>query len=232
VVTIVVLATAAGLFSCGSFAGTDNPVSAVPGDERAADGPTGSGGEAGTGLPDASAPGDAGAEAANDAGCASCSRYVFITSTTFQGNLGGLIGATKICLAAADAAGGPLVGRQWEVWLSTSTSAAKDRLVHGTGGYKLVNGTPIAASWDDLVTTTHQAAINRTELNAVLSGQYVWTATDDKGSDTMVSCQDWSLNMNNNKGWVGLNSSLPEWTSALSGSLACDQLAALYCIEK
>jgi len=50
---------------------------------------------------------------------------VFVTSSSWNGNLGGLSGAGAKCQQAADAAG---LGGTWVAWLSDSTYDAKDRI--------------------------------------------------------------------------------------------------------
>ena len=85
---------------------------------------------------------------------------VFITSTTYSGNLAGLTGADAICAARAQAA--TLVGT-YKAWLADGNLSPMTRMTHGLGPYQLVTGTAIAQSWTDLVDGTLSVAVNRTE---------------------------------------------------------------------
>src|SRR5438309_187118 len=83
-----------------------------------------------------------------DAALSSTPKRVFVTSTTHTGALGGLAGADAICAARAAAAN---LDGTYKAWLSTPAESAAARLTHSSAQYHLVDGTPIAASWDDLV---------------------------------------------------------------------------------
>ena len=52
---------------------------------------------------------------------------VFVTSTTYTGNLGGLSGADSKCQARATAAN---LSGVWKAWLSTGDLAASSRITH------------------------------------------------------------------------------------------------------
>ena len=73
---------------------------------------------------------------------------MFVTTTTHNGNLGGLAGADAICQARAQAGG--LAGT-YRAWLSTSTASAFSRL--GTAsGWVRPDGKPVFDSRADLTT--------------------------------------------------------------------------------
>ncbi len=72
----------------------------------------------------------------------------FITSTKYDGNLGGLTGADAKCQARAVAAG--LTGT-WKAWLSDGSTSAASRLTHPTGQITTVNGIVIANDWASLL---------------------------------------------------------------------------------
>lgn len=74
-------------------------------------------------------------------------RRVFITSSYYDGNLGGLSGADAKCQNAANGAN---LGGSWKAWLSDSTTSASSRLEHFSGSYKRIDGLIIANNWTDL----------------------------------------------------------------------------------
>ena len=63
-------------------------------------------------------------------------KRVFVTSTTYKGNLGGLAGADAKCQTRANAAS---LGGTWKAWLSDSTTSAASRLTQSVSGYILLN---------------------------------------------------------------------------------------------
>lgn len=66
--------------------------------------------------------------------------YVFVTSSTFDGNLGGVAGADMKCATAATQAGLP---GTYKAWLATSGAGAATRL-SGARGWVRVDGKPVA----------------------------------------------------------------------------------------
>src|SRR3990167_4820916 len=74
---------------------------------------------------------------------------VFITNESYNGNLGGLIGADEICTRSAHLAG---LGGKWKAWLSDSQVSASERLHHSKIPYRLLNGKLVARNWRDLTT--------------------------------------------------------------------------------
>lgn len=168
------------------------------------------------------------------------SKRVFVTSTTYNGNLGGLDGANSLCQTRADAAS---LGGSWRAWLSIADVAglqADYRLNHNNGPYQLINGTTIANNWDDLIDGTLMSPINITELNSPVTGagSLVWTNTNSLGRTNSPSghCNYWSsttdtINGTTLFGGTGSSSqSSSSWT--FSGSLRCTFQAALYCFEQ
>ena len=77
--------------------------------------------------------------------CSPTPKRVFVTSSTFDGNLGGLAGADVKCQGAATTAGLPGTFR---AWLSDSTTSASARLTHSALPYALVNDVQVADDFD------------------------------------------------------------------------------------
>ena len=123
---------------------------------------------------------------------------VFVTSTTYDGNLGGLAGGDAKCQARAAAVGLPGTFR---AWLSGNALDASSRFDPSAGPYRLVNGTTIATSLTDLTDGTLAAPIDLTESGVFVENMaqtLVWTATKADGTSfgqtcsTTASSADWS----------------------------------------
>src|SRR6476661_2029033 len=123
---------------------------------------------------------------------------IFVTSTTYDGNLGGLAGGDAKCQTHAAAAGLPGMFR---AWLSGNALDASSRFDLSAGPYRLVNGTTIATNLTDLTDGTLAAPIDVTESGAFVeqtAETRVWTATLADGTSFGQTCSntsspaDWS----------------------------------------
>src|SRR5262249_60557677 len=83
-------------------------------------------------------------------------KLVFVSSTTYTGNLGGLSGADAKCQSLATSAGH---AGTFKAWLSDDVTDAKSRLTHSTMPYVLVDGTIVATGFTDLTSGTLRHAI-------------------------------------------------------------------------
>lgn len=158
---------------------------------------------------------------------------VFVTQSTFKGNLGGLTGADQKCQAAASNAG---LSGTFKAWLSDTQTSASSRLNHGSVPYKLVNGTVLGNDWDDLTDGTLASLINRDETNTLItSARKVWANTNYNGSiystNTNTTCINWTSLSDSQNGRYGKNDSLSSsWTNF--GNEECDKTLSLYCFEQ
>ena len=148
-------------------------------------------------------------------------KRVFVTSTTYGGNLSGLNGADGICQAIANQNG---FGGTWKAWLSDSNTSAESRLTHSQMGYVRIDGVEVASSWDELVGGQLSNPISN-EAGAV------WTGTEVDGSSGTYNCNDWSTTDPVSDGGFGIaNRSDSSWSAA--GSYECDSQHGLYCFEQ
>jgi hypothetical protein len=183
---------------------------------------------------------DAGADASLEAGPAT--HTVFVSSTVYDGNLGGLTGADAKCQTLATTAG--LAGT-YKAWLSDSTTSAASRLTHASGPYVLVDGTVVAQDWSHLSSTAGLLhAIDLTEtggsppIGTFQCGAHnptVWTSTDASGqSNGPVPCSDWKSSVGEGSSGTADTASYPHWTLFCSypNSAACAETAALYCMQQ
>lgn len=162
------------------------------------------------------------------------SSRVFVTSTTYNGNLGGLTGADAKCQTRANTAN---LGGTWKAWLSDGTTSAASRLTYNSGPYKLLNGVVVANDWADLTDGTLQNGINITELNTTPNYRScVWTSTDINGNfipntANINACSDYTK-ANTDYSMCGMNGMTDyNWTK-WDGKDRCDQLHPLYCFEQ
>jgi hypothetical protein len=173
-------------------------------------------------------------------------KQVFVTSTTHDGNLGGIAGADKICNDCASAAG--LEGT-FKAWLGDSDSGPVDNFVMDRWVmYILVNGEYVGM-WPDLIDAgvigTPKDLLNpisMTEFGDMVTG-YVWSNVyQGKSLDSEVgpnksdqtSCQNWS-SPSDGTGNVGSASSADGiiWSwDIFYGTVGCSTELRLYCFEQ
>jgi hypothetical protein len=174
-------------------------------------------------------------------------KRVFVTSASYDGNLGGLSGADQSCQLLADAA---TLGGTFKAWLSSTTTSASERLTHSTGPYTLINGTKVASSWAGLTSGALLVPINVNEKGGPPPAQpaacgsvnvpVVWTSTSPTGAlgtTQGATCADWTTSSSSNGAVFGLaDHADASWTDGCSvqaaGSLICATSAALYCFEQ
>jgi len=153
---------------------------------------------------------------------------VFVTSTTYDGNLGGLVGADQKCQARADAAG--LAKNTYKAWLSTASVNAIDRLGSARGWLR-VDGKPFADTKADIVAGKIFHPIRVDELGNYDNapwGSYVWTGTNHDGSRDEDTCSEWTSSSLSVIGRKGKNDGV---TGVYTGyaHTSCNQSNPLYC---
>ncbi len=156
-------------------------------------------------------------------------KRVFITTTSYTGSLGGLVGANDKCQLRADTAN---LGGSWKAWLSTNAGSPATTFVQHPGPYALLDGTKIADNWADLTDGGLDAGISRTEFNSFVPTQSVriWTGTHVNGQGSLNNCTNFTNGASQavgETGLVGFTSSA--WTV---GGDSCNQSWRLYCFEQ
>ena len=156
---------------------------------------------------------------------------IFVTSTTYGGNLGGYSGACAKCAQRAAAAGLQLT---YKAILSDNLGSAPERLQFQGGAiYKLnQSGQKTAVDLDGYLWNGVDAAVNFDEWGATVGASFPWTGTESWGASAPVNnCVDWWDNdgffFN---GRVGSTSSITNWLS--TGNSGCNSLRKLYCISQ
>ncbi len=157
-----------------------------------------------------------------------CPRIIFVTSQTFDGNIGGLLKADAACQQMAKDA------HYWnwqgyKAWLSDSQTQAVNRLTHSAVPYITSRGTIIAANWDGLVTGLLDNLVKYDEYGACVDSE-IWTGTAADGSTASKTCNDWTSAKGRHSGTFGLSTNVNQgWT--LEGEAPCNTPARLYCVE-
>jgi hypothetical protein len=163
-------------------------------------------------------------------------RRVFVTHAVFNGNLGGAAGADAKCAAAATAAG---LSGKWLAWVSDSTTSPGARFTKATVGYRLLNGTLLAASYSALTSGSNlSSAIDLDETGVSHASDSTanadtWTGTGHTGALDLASCSDFKSSSSSAVGEVGdcNNAGGGHWSQATKTE-ACGNQHHLYCFEQ
>ena len=173
----------------------------------------------------------------------STTKVVFLTSATYDGNLGGVAGADAECQALADAAG---LSGIFLAWLSDDLgSSPSTTFIRSEEPYVRVDDVKVAANWADLTDGTILHPIEADEQGgrprsagpgAIIE---VWTGTDGDGTlrSAGQTCNDWfstsdvlrGLRGNSTRSHEG-NPGDPVWT-VWSASPGCNLPFRLFCFE-
>jgi hypothetical protein len=211
------------------------------------------------GLTDGVAPGDATNEAT--APTTLSGRLVFITSTAFDGKLGGAAGGDDVCTRVAAAVG---ISGTFKAILAGDSAGATDRFPAenqaGKKGLVDIQDRPIADNeaklfangptnlieWTEKKTqlvTTGGEDVSKALLQACQSGTLpagqtlpfpiVWSgANATGGKGESGDCQAWTADGEGQKGGVGLPGAKDFWLQASKCALPCNAKAHLYCVQQ
>lgn len=152
-------------------------------------------------------------------------RIIFVTQNDFQGDLGGLQGADRICQDEAVDAGLP---GTFTAWLSTGSQNAINRIGSRQGRIVFAEGTQMALDWQQLGSGALVDGISMTARGTPSQLFYVWTGTGNSGFSTFQTCQDWtSLGVN---GTAGRVRGTFDWSDTSTGT--CSSQFGLYCLQR
>ena len=168
-------------------------------------------------------------------------KIIFVSSQTYNGNLGGLAGADEKCAGLASAAG---LNGEFKAWLSGISISAASRLVHSERPYERPDGAAIANDWNDLTDGAIQNPINIDE-NGAIQNSMVWSNTLTNGaieySYPTGVCMDWTASTdtcfyNRYNRICGAKTSLSymadaSWTDSKYGR-GCSNFYRLYCVQQ
>lgn len=154
-------------------------------------------------------------------------RRIFVTSSAFSGDLGGLSGADLKCQTAADGAD---LGGAWTAWVSTNTVNAVDRIPDDV--YMLVDGTMVLHNKQEIASgSSVLIPINKDENGDLVSGEFAATGTGGDGISTNQTCNNWTSESSADSVTYGkTDQTFVSWTNLAAAS--CDQSRRLYCFEQ
>ena len=171
------------------------------------------------------------------ADCISESKIAFVTSETYNGNMGGLAGADAKCQALAIAAGLP---GNYMAWLGSANESPVTRFTKSMSPYVRVDGVKIADNWTDLIDGSLLAPLNKTEKNqappigntSCAGGGFptTWSAVNPNGTSQGSYCGDWA-STNGGSRWGRADQSNASWTSWCSGGL-CSWVSPIMCFQQ
>ena len=162
------------------------------------------------------------------------SHRIFVTSSTYNGNLGGLIGADIICTTVAGFGG---ISGSYRAVMSSSTESANTRLdIDGAVYMKTAAGNvTVATSGDRFWNNDLANPINVDENEATLGAmQGPWTGTNPSGGTSGIglTCTDWSIGNNSVLGSTGDTSTTASALWVNANGFTCEEMRPLYCIEE
>ena len=159
-------------------------------------------------------------------------KYMFITSTTHKGNLGGLSGADTICQGLADAPEARVPKGKYRAWLSSAEIDAKDRFAYSTHSIVLPDFAKVALNLNEFIkgSITNNIAID--ELGAKHKSM-AWTGTLADGTFVDSHCDNWKSSESSvcdcDGGFGSANNIDSRWS--YMGSGMCDGVKRLYCLR-
>jgi hypothetical protein len=172
-------------------------------------------------------------------------RYVFVSSTTTNGNIGGVAGADSTCQALADASSLP--AGSYKAWISEweSPSYPINRLTIGTLPYVRPDGVQVTSDWYGNWRDDNDAPINVTETGGSATidpiyGATVWATTNSDGINwngeinvNLWSCLNWTSASPADEGASGRFDEVSSvlWSNGLI-DVPCDRQRHLYCLQE
>lgn len=156
------------------------------------------------------------------------SKRVFVTSTTYNGNLGGLTGADSKCQARANAAN---LGGSWKAWLADAANSPQTTFNKFNGPYKRIDGVIVANSWKDLTDGSLQNGINITEIGRTSYNNTLWANTSYYGGPGGPNCKSWRSALSTDSG-TGATAGVTTSDWAGYGVKQCTSNMPLYCFEQ
>lgn len=161
---------------------------------------------------------------------ATAGKKVFVTSTSYTGDLGGLAGGDAKCHDRALASGFTTTANPkiFKAWLSDTATDAKDRLT-SNGPWVRPDGFKIADTKADLLDGLLYTSISQNELGAYARAM-VWTGTDSNGIKNADRCNDWT---DGTAGFNGRQGFAPATNGVWSAYPidTCNVVKLLYCFE-
>ncbi len=153
----------------------------------------------------------------------------FVSSTTFDGDLGGQAGADANCASLAAAANLP--SGTYRAWLSTSSLDAVAKL-GSARGFVRPDGAPFADQVSSIAAGVILNPLNLDETGIDVGHQSVWTGTTDAGTvNNSASCADWTIGTGISFGEQGVSTGGADAWSDDAVETGCNSPAHIYCFD-
>ncbi|MBL4664452.1 MAG: DUF1554 domain-containing protein [Nitrospinaceae bacterium] len=162
-------------------------------------------------------------------------KVVFLTSESYNGNLGGLAGADQKCQTLADSPASIAPPGTYKAWISAGNQTPLTRFTRSPLPY-ITNGSNeiIAVNFKQLATSYHNAFISRDEKGNQLARLDAWTGTRSSGEAARDNCNNWTTNETTRYGQYGLDDAgafkWVRWSSYRTG--LCYLHHGLYCVQQ
>lgn len=173
-------------------------------------------------------------------------RRIFVTSATYNGNMGGLSGADANC--QSQAAGAGLTGT-WYALLGGNYVNGFSRIPWNWNRLETMNAALVANNMGELEDTGNNlSAINRNQANVSTTTTNVWTgmtrmhssndpyySQDGSTYDAWQSCaptntvREWTTSSSSRSGRVGQINNIANWIDN-ENPVTCNQTRRLYCV--
>jgi hypothetical protein len=162
-------------------------------------------------------------------------KTVFVTSTSFSGNIGGVTGADAKCQIEADGQDSIVPTGTYFAWLSDGTQSPDTRFTKSSHPYVLADGTRIADDYADLTDGSILHPINVEASGNTLGLNYIWTGTNSDGTaqQSFVTCNGWMAEpLRNFKGSGGRTNRVDSLWSNRIARVSCSRKLRLWCFQQ
>ena len=162
-------------------------------------------------------------------------RTVFVTSVSFNSNLGGLTGADDKCQAQADGPASVVPSGTYLAWLSDGIDSPDTRFTKSAHPYVLPDGTKIAEDYADLTDGSILHAINIDTTGESVGLKEFWTATNADGTTApeSVTCTGWKTDpLPYHKGMHGQTNLTTSSWSTIHANDSCRTSSRLLCFQQ
>ncbi len=162
-------------------------------------------------------------------------RTVFVTSMSFNANLGGLTGADDKCQAEADGPASIVPSGTYLAWLSDGSDSPDTRFTKSAHPYVLPDGTKIAEDFTDLTDGSILHAIDIDTTGELLGGiQKFWTGINADGTTApqSVTCTGWKDPLSYHHGMHGQTDLTTSSWSTIHANDSCRTSSRLLCFQQ
>ena len=162
-------------------------------------------------------------------------KTVFITSVSFNGNLGGLTGADDKCQAQADGPASVVPSGTYLAWLSDGTDSPDTRFTKSAHPYILPNGTKIAEDFTDLTDGSILHGIDIDTTGEPVGLKEFWTGTNADGTTASqsVTCTGWNADpLPYDRGMHGQTNLTTSSWSTMHSNHVCRKSSRLLCFQQ